>query len=441
MPSSTSINLLKYLLPLYLFLLPWQTVWIVETAILNGSPWTYGAIVFYLTEFLFWGVIVVFAWWYLKTWRREVWARRFSFRWSKDRIFFLALACVAAYAYGSILWAESSALAWQHARWIMQAILLFLVILMAPVSKRLLLQWFVYGALVQAVLAIGQFFMQSTVGIVLLGLVEHPTWMPGTSIVASEEIGRWLRPYAAFSHPNALGGYLGLALLACGALLNEYYTTGYRKHFLLFFGLFLVLIAGVFLSFSRTAWLAGGGVVVYTLWQLRHHPRAWLWQGATVVCIGLLTLIYFPLVSTRLFPVSVSEVRSVSERVSYIEQAKTLWQESPWRGVGAGNYTVALYDTYPEWQGWVYQPVHIVPLLMLSELGIIGMSIIGIAVCLGVLFIIEFRRMTSFVFVGIYLLCVLALGDHYLYSSYVGLMTIAFIIGAMCTLDVGKNHA
>src|SRR3989344_7359049 len=53
-------TVINYLLLLFLFLLPWQTRWIYQPAMLNGGFWEYGTQSFYGTEILLWLIVILF---------------------------------------------------------------------------------------------------------------------------------------------------------------------------------------------------------------------------------------------------------------------------------------------------------------------------------------------------------------------------------------------
>jgi O-antigen ligase len=64
---------------------------------------------------------------------------------------------------------------------------------------------------------------------------------------------------------------------------------------------------------------------------------------------------------------------SVSERVQSFEDAGGVIREkNSWLGVGGGNFTAALIQGEPERPLWSIQPVHNVFVLVLVELGVVG---------------------------------------------------------------------
>jgi O-antigen ligase len=150
----------------------------------------------------------------------------------------------------------------------------------------------------------------------------------------------------------------------------------------------------------------------------------------SIILFSIFLVLYAPVVKTRFAGVSYHEVQSTSERVSGYEEAMTLFRSRPILGVGAGNYTRAAYALHPDRPGWEYQPVHSVPLLMLVELGSLG-------VLLFLLMIVSFLRFqevyargrVQYIFLSVLVFLPVLLLDHYLFSSYIGLLLVAITCG------------
>ena len=176
---------------------------------------------------------------------------------------------------------------------------------------------------------------------------------------------------------------------------------------------------------------------------------------SALVLIVFLATLFFPLVRVRLSGDSEWETRSIAERQTGFQEAWTLFLAHPWFGVGAGNYTAALHQLDAERPGWEYQPAHNVPALFIVELGIVG-SILFIAVIVSFITYHVSRirdtyhvsRITyqgsnsqpifknSYVVRGTWYVVgawyvILALFDHYLLSSYVGLLMTAVYWGVL----------
>jgi len=468
------------MLRLFLFVLPIQTIWIYREQFVHGAKWEYGTLGFYGSEGLLWGAFLLFMIWFFKQrfqisnfpasagssrlWTESVRmadrTMRDKFQISRDRIFVFFILLFTLYTFLSSTWAIDADIAFQFALHVMEAFLLFFMLFLGPLSFHDAVKWFVAGALAQSMLGLWQFFSQSTFASTVLGISSHPAWQAGTSIVASPEIGRWLRAYGSFSHPNVFGGYMVIALFFALIQTDAYglrrddaslkvssswwgkYVSWRMYHggCIMYHVSFVLLTAGVFVSFSRSAWMAFVlGLLVYSFIGFREKMFSVPFTFFHFLLIPIITFIvfttlFFPLVQTRLTGSSVNEVASISDRVSGYSEAMVLFKQHPFLGVGIGNYTASAFLLNPTQPAWAYQPVHNALLLLLVELGVVG-----IVLLLFVFFTYHISRITSqpqSPFFKWYVVCVLCsvfltLFDHYLFSSYVGLLLGALIFGCI----------
>ena len=153
----------------------------------------------------------------------------------------------------------------------------------------------------------------------------------------------------------------------------------------------------------------------------------------TIIIIAILSIIYFPLIQTRISSQSISEVRSTAERVSGYQEAWQLFKQQPALGVGAGNYTLALYQQNPNRPGWEYQPAHNAAVLFVVEQGVVGLFLVLFVVWSFVSLRSKEKGVRSNYFLIPYSLFFIPLlfFDHYLYSSYVGLALGAVFFGLL----------
>ncbi len=437
----------KLFLCLFLFLLPWQTIWIYREPFINGVKWEYGVLGYYGTEVLLWLSVIFFILWYAKKLRVRLQTSDFRLRPTKDRLFILSVLIFLIYVFISSIWAVDGELARQQAFRIMEAFLLFFMLYLGPLSFRSAIKWFVAGAVLPAILGIWQFFTQSTFSSPLLGLALHEVSQAGTSIISGPEIGRWLRAYGPFNHPNVFGGYLVVfvtVLLVSGANTQPPPDLPFRKGEILgkkalSLTSYLLCITALFLTFSRSAWLAFAvliSIYLFTTWREKNKQNISIILG-TLLLLFSLTAIFLPLVQNRFSQNSKHEVQSVSERVDGYVQATNLLKKDPWWGVGAGNYTAELINQYPDVPTWAHQPAHNVFLLVLVELGLVGLFLILVIIYF---FVRQQSLMTKnpyFLYLTSYIL--LLLFDHYLYSSYVGLMLTAILFGLFSRYLLSKG--
>lgn len=422
-------KVLNSAIKLFLLVLPFQTAWIYREVIINGGKWQYGTLEFLATEVLLWAVLFLFFGWYVKKYKNKV---DKQVRFSKDRIFTFTCLLFVFYVFISAWWAADQSLATDVSLKLMEAILFFFVVLLAPISLSSMTTWFIGGAIFQAILGSWQFLTQSTFSSVYLGMPAHPVSEPGTSILESQEIGRWLRAYGGLSHPNILGGYLSLSL---------FFLLGFKNKFssnkLLFSGSLIVLISGLFFSFSRSAWIVSLFILFSWLVYIfvKKHRQNLLYPiVSSLFIIAGLVAAFYPLVELRLGGGSVAEARSVEKRLDGYESAASVIENNVWFGTGAGNYTAALINQDPNHPGWFYQPVHNIFVLALAEFGVVGFLLILAMVVSLIYFWFSSTIFTKYKLVLLtqLVVAILVLGalDHYLLSSFVGLISLSLIVSA-----------
>ena len=261
-------------------------------------------------------------------------------------------------------------------------LLFWFIFLYAWLAWPLRWAWSTLGLLliVQGSVAVLQFAFQGPVGLPVFHDVAPYPLDAGASVI--EVSGRrWLRGYGLTPHPNVLGGYLSMMLcFVAGA-----WSASPRSRRWLLASLALGA-AGIFVSFSRSAWLGlliGGVYAMGLLHPWRSLPllsparrRRWIWIAVGVCVWGaILGFVFQDLLITRFFRLgSPLESASIRERIRDAGQAWMLIRNRPLRGVGTGTYVEALWAwaraTGREFPA--FQHVHNVPLLAAAELGVGG---------------------------------------------------------------------
>ena len=239
--------------------------------------------------------------------------------------------------------------------------------------------------LAQGALALGQFARQGPLGLTALG--EATLWPQAQGAHVLLLGGqRWLRAQGMAPHPNVLGGHMALGLLV---VAGQALATRRRVERGLLLSALVLGAAGLFLSFSRSAWVALLLGLLYGGWRLRHAARLTLspmlrrrlWWGlaalALIAAVGLalrLRSLGNPLEQT-----------SLRERLEDYGLAWTLIRARPLTGVGSGYYIAALWAAVGNQMpaGFPgFRTVHNVPLLAAAELGLPG-AILWIWLLLG----------------------------------------------------------
>ncbi|MCS6870686.1 MAG: hypothetical protein NZ571_04430, partial [Anaerolineae bacterium] len=157
------------------------------------------------------------------------------------------------------------------------------VALCTPLSTRALIGALAAGALVQSVVVIAQVVVQDDLGLRWLGELNLYAGRQGLSVLRAADL-RLLRPYGLSVHPNVVGGYLAVSLLAMSAWLFSASATWRTAIRTLSFSLALCALC---LTFSRSAWLAYAVMTVGLLvWAVRSKQcnravlRRLKWIGA-----------------------------------------------------------------------------------------------------------------------------------------------------------------
>jgi O-antigen ligase len=284
------------------------------------------------------------------------------------------------------------------------------------------------GIIFESLLAIFQYFNQGSFqGIFyLLGERSFSGQTPG---VANASInGRLiLRPYATFSHPNVLAGYLDLGLILFLAL---------RKHLNKIFILLVLTIGslGILISFSRIAILSWVvfviclfGTTIFEKYK-KDNLNPNLFKNKYILLIFLVIIIFIftkgNLIVQRFSSLRLSD-ESIVLREKLINNSFDLINKNPIFGVGINNYINNLDSSFNT--PMLLQPVHNIFILVFVQTGIVGLSVFMF------LFLAAFKNslkskkrifkiglLYSVIFIGMF--------DHYFLSIQQGQVMLTLIL-------------
>ena len=195
-----------------------------------------------------------------------------------------------------------------------------------------------------------QLINQGSIGGILYWLGER-TYNLGTPNIAKLDIlGRQiLRPYATFSHPNSLAGYLFIIFL----LLVRFHKKAWIKG---------VVVFGILITLSKS--VIAGLILIYL--------------GLNTKIILILSLI-FTLIPLIPLPTKLIELPNyIADRWYFGDLAKKIIQKYPFFGVGYGDYVAAVPSVLPLRYFSVskFQPVHNLTLIAIAEFGLINLLFI-----------------------------------------------------------------
>ena len=272
----------------------------------------------------------------------------------------------------------------------------------------------IFMGLFQAIIGIWQFVLQHSLELFWL---KESLILPSMSGVAKIILNgeKYIRAYGLFPHPNILGGFLLFSIIITWTYwklikipLNPPFTKGENgivphgtirilspfvkgrvgEGFL--WTILVIQILALLLTFSKSAILGLFIALLYLyvsrgtsrisspfvkgrikegfLFHMKHYWK----QIAIVILIAFIGLNWLKMDWNTFF------AKSWIERETYLIASFKEINDNPVTGVGMGQFVLVMgryvpHGTYLE--NWQFQPVHNVFLLILSELGIIGLGL------------------------------------------------------------------
>ncbi len=418
----------KYSFYIFVFLLPWQTKYILSPAETN-----YTEISIYLSQIF---LVISVSTYLIYRIRKSNYCQKVPFLW-------IMVSGFSLFIFTSFFLAYNKELAYY--RFIIYLFSLGMFYLLRQenrpevyentlISKSKTIIVFLTSIFFQSILAIYQFLSQSAFSSKYLGLAEHRPDVLGTSVIETSS-GRWLRAYGGFDHPNILGGVLAISLILALFILvrKKLITSKYEimQSLFLFVLYFTALLALIF-SFSRSAWLAFfvSFIILLIIFLVRKNISAF--KRSLIIAFFTLILsivIYIPfndLFTTRLEASSRLEEKSINERSEQIVECQEILEENWLFGVGLGNYTNELKNRDQiKKADWNYQPVHNTFLLMFSELGFFALIFfLSVIIALA-----KDKRKNLYFWPIIISLFIIMFFDHWLLSLPFGTTFMFFILG------------
>lgn len=401
-------NAIKFLLCLFIFLIPLQTRYLYSIGKINGDISEYTTLSLYANEIILLAILILYI--SLGTWRliihpaKKVKFTEFFKRIAANPPHILFPVILLLWSGISIIWANNKIIAWHRWTIFLEGIIIFLFLAKEKIinSKKIIII-FMIGAIIQSALSIKQFSEQYIYSNKYLGISAQNPANLGTSVVETFN-NRWLRSYGSFPHPNILGAYFIIILLliltsyskvkSALSLDKNFSSTSSCSHsnnISEFFFIFFIWLIGLslLLTFSRSAWLAGGISIILILITFRKNKILnQKYYKPLSTCYAKIFLVLFLSLSfslavfflrtpifSRIANKSRLEIKSSQERILSYKESFGIIKQNWLLGVGAGNYVLALYNKNPQFKSYNYQPVHNLFLLIWAELGFIGLLI------------------------------------------------------------------
>ena len=453
-------RVIEYGLYLLVFLLPLQTRLIVKQGYLNGWPNEFSTISIYAIDILLIALLILQTVRYFATLKRDDTAE------IKLPRYWWALAVFELITFISIFVASDKAIAIYNYLHLLLAIGVFWLIISTQYKKEKLILVFIASSIIQALLGAWQFLAQSTFANKWLGLATHPIQEAGTAVVINGTGERILRAYGTLDHPNIFGGLMVIALLLLLAYFVKPFLTSPPSasqaialragqpspclpdrqasegegaqartvNIVLYYSSLIILTCGLFFSFSRAAWISFfvSYIFLFSL-ALIKKDKAYLkllLSSATVLLLVVSALIfkYNDLVLNRMSEKVYTESKSINERMEGNKLSNEIIKDNWLLGVGVGSYGATIKNRYSNLDYQLYQPVHNVYLLVVSELGIFGL----ISLILFIILVISTinRAENKYLTVLPVSIVLLFFFDHWLLSLHYGIILFFVVLSS-----------
>lgn len=339
------------------------------------------------------------------------------------RLWLLLAILFVAWAAWSPEWALRRNVAQEAASQLGLVLLFALIVNCAGPSPRAIAAVLAAGLLFQGVIVIGQVILQRPVGLSSLGEFLIRPNRRGLSVLfaGGDEL---MRPYGLTIHPNVIGGYFAVALLAISGWLI---TARHRRQLIVLYLIYAVGLWALLITFSRSAILAAavGAVCLVVFWgvKLRIITRPIVGRLVILTVIasivsGGFVLTYSKFVLARAgVGDEVTELRSISDRRIFTQIGLDVIGEYPVTGVGLANfpYYAARWLFRSPYSELKPDFVHSYPLLVITELGFTGFILWAFLLSIGAWIAWKSARDPFAVGIGAGAVALLTVGlfDHY----------------------------
>ncbi len=260
------------------------------------------------------------------------------------------------------------------------------------VVKKQLVSGLIIALVWSSVLALWQFISQHSINGIWYFLGER-SFSVSTPGIAKVSLGSWgylLRSYATLPHPNALAGFLIIGL----GLIHYYDNKVFRK---IYFVVGIV-IAAFLTTVSRLGIFVGTGIFI-----LSTRLKKYLWP-----------VLLLPFI----IPGNPS---SFTERVILNSRAFNVFLSAPIFGVGLENFIPKLTS--------IFQPVHNIFLLILTETGIIGFGLAFIWLLKNIQGLVKNQQWQLLVLLVVVL--AIGMGDHYWLTLHQTSLLLAILLSTI----------
>lgn len=275
-----------------------------------------------------------------------------------------------------------------------------------------------YSAIFFSLIGIFQFFVGSTLGdaFYIFGERSFNSNTPGIALV--NLWGRsFLRAYSTFPHPNSMAGYIGIIIILSSSIKH--------KPVLFLTGLIVIVVGFVF-SFSLTAFCAM--LLVYLLFITTRKVKLIKNISLSIYGFVILLSIITPVIANLAVPFLNTFPENVYQRLDLAIVSGKLVGQRFLFGEGLNSFIFAATKIKGTISySWLMQPVHNIYLLVLSEVGIVGL------LCIAYLFYkLLFKNLVAnniTLILCLIFIIVTGFADHYWLTLQQNILLLAVVFG------------
>jgi hypothetical protein len=284
----------------------------------------------------------------------------------------------------------------------------------------------------ESLLAFLQYFNQGSLGGILYVFGERTfnTLTPGIAD-ASINGQLFLRPYATFSHPNVLAGFLIASMLlllmfsAKNRILKISASVG-----------IIMGTAALLLTLSRSAilvWLISlcilfGLSLVEKYKKGKFNSFNIALPILIVFIVGAFLFLQNNYIFQRFLTTNLSD-QSITQRQELMTQSLIMFWNNPVMGVGVNNYFDNLIIATSQQKDYLLQPVHNIFLLIMSETGIIGLFALSVIFAKSIIESFKNKQNKKYLLLLIFSMIFLGMFDHYLLTLQQGQLLLSLVFG------------
>lgn len=246
-------------------------------------------------------------------------------------------------------------------------------------------------------------------------LLGEPNLETGYGLAKAQILGgERVLAYGTTAHPNVLAG-----TLVIGAMLiwtHQHSSTRLRQ--------LAGILAGIGVLITQS--LSGAGALLLA-GALFRTPRRYQALVSKLAALAVMGIIVAALSLHQHLPEPLASHDSIERRVALSEAALRQWSTQPMRGVGLSMSTESIERFTPKSADRFVQPPHAVPLVWLSETGILGVMTL-------LILLLPYRRhiwtKNPVLLAG---MTPLLLWDHYLLTLTTGLLLLGLVGASLAT--------